>query len=176
MTTYNISATQAYEWLLNGEAVLIDVREPEEFKADHIPYAMSVPLGQVGHVFPELKIPQDRKVIFQCFRGRRGEQACVLTGNITSTHHVYNITGGIDEWKASGLPIIADKAGQRISIFRQVQMIVGALIVVLVLLGFTVNALAFAVAGILAAALAFAGATGWCGLAKLLAFAPWNRK
>ena len=46
-----ISPRDAARMLSSGEAVLIDVREPDEFRAEHIACAASVPLASVGSVF-----------------------------------------------------------------------------------------------------------------------------
>lgn len=172
--TYNIPAQQAYQWLTSGEAVLIDVREPDEFKTEHIAYALSLPLSNVSNLFKQLRIPSGRKIIFQCLRGKRGEQACTLIATNDTSCSVYNIEGGIDAWKEAGLPIISSGA-VKISIFRQVQIIVGLLVLATTLLGLSGHTWGFAIAGTLGAALAFAGMTGWCGLAMLLSKAPWNR-
>lgn len=170
----NISPVQAHELLASGEAVLIDVREPDEFRAEHIACAASLPLAHVRDLFGQLQIPPGRKVIFQCLRGKRGEQACAIVPQKDAPCDFYNIAGGIDAWKNAGLPVVSlDRPA--LSIFRQVQIIVGSLVLMTTLLGFGGHAWGFAVAGLLGAALAFAGATGWCGLAMLLAKAPWNK-
>lgn len=172
----NIPPQQAYDWLTSGEAILIDVREPDEFKAEHIAYALSLPLASVCDSFKQLQIPPTRKVIFQCLRGKRGEQACsIIHQNNDASCDIYNINGGIEEWKKAGLPVIGS-GGTKFSIFRQVQMIVGTLVLLSTLLGFGGHYWGFTIAGILGAALAFAGLSGWCGLAFLLSQAPWNKK
>lgn len=170
----NISPKQAYEWLQSGEAVLIDVREPDEFASEHIYYAVSVPLGQVQRVVKDMHVGENTKIIMQCLKGKRGEQACCVMGECGDSRAFYNITGGIDAWKEAGLPVIGN-SGPKISIFRQVQMIVGSLIFLLVLLGLAGLTFGFILAGIFAAALAFAGFTGWCGLAMILRKMPWNK-
>lgn len=175
MTNKTISPAQAQAWLASGEAILIDVREPDEFKSAHIPYALSLPLGGVCDSVRLLNIPPDRKIIFQCLRGTRGEQACAVIGQTGMACEAYNMAGGIDGWRAAGLPVVASGGEQRLSIFRQVQIIAGSLIALATLIGFGGASWGFALAGFFGAALAFAGLTGWCGMAILLAKAPWNR-
>ncbi len=169
----NISPQQAYEWLQNGEAVLIDVREPDEFSAEHISYAASVPLSSVEQTVKSMVFPGDVKIIMQCLKGRRGEQACCVMGNCDARTY-YNIQGGIDAWKEAGLPVVG-KSAPKFPIMRQVQLIVGSLILLLILTGLAGLTAAFILAGIFAGALAFAGLTGWCGLAMLLSRMPWNK-
>ncbi|PZQ45833.1 MAG: sulfurtransferase [Micavibrio aeruginosavorus] len=171
----NISPQQAHTWLASGEAILIDVREPDEFKAEHIAYAISLPLAGVSNLIEQMQIPIDRKIIFHCFRGKRGEQACALMQKKNATCSVYNIEGGINSWKVAGYPVVLS-ANSKISIFRQVQIIVGLALVTTTLVGFSGQAWGFTVSGFLGAALTFAGISGWCGLAALLTKAPWNKK
>lgn len=170
----DISPQQAHEWLSSGEALLIDVREPDEFKSEHIACAASLPLANICSLLNQMHIPADRKIIFQCLRGKRGEQACALVPAMNATHDVYNLEGGIDAWKKAGLPV-ATSNHVKLSLFRQVQIVVGFFVLAFVLLGYSGQHWAFAVAGFFGAALTFAGITGWCGLAMLLARMPWNK-
>ena len=154
-----------------GDAILLDVREPAEFAAGHIAEAMSVPLSQLPRVLARL--PAAKGIIFQCERGARGESACAVAAASGRTD-VANLAGGLAAWRQAGLPVIG-AASAGVSIFRQVQMIVGAAVALLVALGFAGWTPGFAIAGLMGAMLAVAGVTGWCGLAMLLARMPWNR-
>ena len=171
-----ITAQQAYEWLSNGDAILIDVREPEEFTQEHISYALSLPLSNLEADFKTLSLPKNKKILFQCLKGSRGEKACVLiNGQTKCANDIYNIEGGISAWKDSQLPFVQSIKKAGLSIFRQVQIIVGGLVAFMILLGFLGISAAFAIAGILGLALFFAGMTGWCGLAMILSKMPWNK-
>lgn len=59
---------------------------------------------------------------------------------------------------------------------RQVQIAAGLLVLVGVGLGFGIHPAFFALSGLVGAGLVFAGATGFCGMAQILARAPWNRR
>ena len=59
---------------------------------------------------------------------------------------------------------------------RQVQLAAGALVLLGVLLGFLVTPAFFGVSAFVGAGLMMAGATGWCGMARVLARMPWNRR
>lgn len=169
MSRQNITALEADKILKTGEALLIDVRQPEEFKERHIPYAISLPLDTIKDDFKKLEIPATRKLIFQCLKGKRGEMACTaISETYDMPNEIYNIEGGIGAWEEAGLPIIGSKS-DKISIFRQVQIIAGGLVFLSVAAG------ASWIAGIIGVALAFAGATGFCGLAMALQKAPWNK-
>ena len=52
-------------------AVLIDVREAEEFRAGHIPGALNVPLSEIDAI----NIPKDVPVFIYCLRGSRSKKA-----------------------------------------------------------------------------------------------------
>ena len=175
-TSSAVEARDAARWLASGDALLIDVREPDEFRTEHIACAASMPLGSVAGLFGDLHIPPERKVIFQCHKGGRGEQACRLVGEAAQGHAIYNLTGGIAAWKQAGLPVTGAQAGRGpISIFRQVQIGAGLLVLISVLAGFAGYRAGFAVAGLIGTMLVFAGLSGWCGMAMVLARAPWNR-
>lgn len=168
-----IDALTLKSWLDKEEAVLIDVREPDEFSHAHIPHATLVPLGHIKTTLASLAIPAEKKIVFQCQKGGRGAQACVLV----SDREVYNLEGGITAWQTAGFPVASNKpsTATALPLMRQVQITVGALIVLSVLLGFAGMPAGFILAGFFGAGLIFAGLSGWCGMALLLAKMPWNR-
>lgn len=172
----NVSAKQAADWLAAGKATLIDVRSPDEFKTEHIAYAISLPLNDIEGLFAQMHVPVERKIIFQCLKGMRSQQACerISLGD-GCNNPIYSLEGGIEAWKLDGLPLV--KLGApKLSIFRQVQIIIGVLVATLVLIGLLNNSVVLiSLAGIVGIALATAGLTGWCGLAMLLNKMPWNK-
>lgn len=171
--TATISAPEAHHLLASGAALLIDVREPDEFRASHIPYAASMPLGSLPAVLADADLPADPLLIFQCQKGGRGGQACALAGRRLGDR-VRNLEGGIEAWAAAGLPVTGTGA-PRVSIFRQVQMIVGLLVLAGTLAGLAGFVPGFYAAGFFGFMLAFAGVSGWCGLGMALQRMPWNR-
>lgn len=83
------------------------------------------------------------------------------------------LEGGTEAWERSALPM--RRCGQAISLERQVQIAVGALLILKVVFGFTVHELFFVAGALIGAGLITAGVTRWCGMARLLARLPWNR-
>lgn len=170
----SISPQEAYQRLQGGDAVLVDVREPDEFRLEHIPYALSIPLGGLAEGLAHLRLPAERAVIFHCLKGMRGQKACdAACGLGCVAGDPLNIEGGIAAWKEAGLPLIG--TAPKLSLFRQVQIIVGFFLVALIgagLLGFVA---AFYIALLLSTAFLIAGVTGACGLAYILGKMPWNR-
>ena len=84
------------------------------------------------------------------------------------------VEGGLDAWKAAGLPVTVDRR-QPLELQRQVQIGAGSLAFLGTALGLLVSPWFLAVPLFVGAGLITAGVTGFCGLARLLARAPWNR-
>ncbi|MDO8805035.1 MAG: rhodanese-like domain-containing protein [Elusimicrobiota bacterium] len=159
------------------EQVILDVREQDEFSAEHIPGSVWVPFSQFTHAAPGvLQSMTGRKILLMC---RSGSRAKLALGQITQlgfggqlTAEVYE--GGILEWASKGKPVVTGRSGH-LPLMRQVHLTAGLLVLLSVLLGFGVDQRIFWAAAFIGAGLAFAGLTGFCGLAKLLALMPWNK-
>lgn len=168
---HTISTHMLKQWLDHGEAVLIDVREPAEYAAEHIEGAVSVPLSTV--CCPRLP-KTDKKVVFQCRRGARGESACRKLMSEDPGRHVYNLEGGIEAWQDAGLPIVI--SGRKVlPLDRQVQLTVGLLVLLGSLLAYAAGPVFLLLTGAIGVGLSIAGLTGFCGLAYLMARMPWNQ-
>lgn len=101
----DLEPSQAATLLDRGEAVLLDVREPQEWAAGHAPQAEHVALGQVTPG----SVPQGRTIVAVCRSGNRsGKAADVLAAAGLPVH---NLTGGMKAWAQAGLPIVTDTGG-----------------------------------------------------------------
>lgn len=159
-------------WLKLGQAVLVDVREADEFAREHVAGAILNPLSRLDA--GAMAVPPGKKLVIMCRSGNRSSQALVaLTGKMGGT--VYNMMGGLNAWMKQGLPVEKDLS-QPIPIMRQVQIGAGSLVLLGVILGWFVNPAFFLLAGFVGAGLTFAGITGFCGMATLLQYMPWNRQ
>jgi rhodanese-related sulfurtransferase len=155
-----------------GRAVLIDIRERDEFARSHVPGARSHPLS--GWEAAHLTVDADTDVVFTCRSGMRTAGACDrLAAHVTGDAYV--LSGGLDGWTKAGLPVATD-AKAPLEIMRQVQIAAGSLVLLGVVLGFAVAPAFFGLSAFVGAGLTFAGATGFCGMARLLMMAPWNRR
>jgi len=172
--TNTISPSDALAMIKSGDAILIDVREADEFKSEHIAYAISIPLSSIEAGFEMLDIPENTTILFQCLKGARGQMACERIDGACK-NKILNITGGIEAWKTAKFPVINSGNSAGIPLIRQVHIAVGLLITVSVIVGFLGGEIGFILAGIFGMALLFAGITGWCGMAMLLAKMPWNK-
>ncbi len=87
------------------DLTIVDVRGRTEWEGGHIPGAVHIPLGELPTRLGEL--PRDRPLALQCQTGSRSSIASALLqahgfGNVT------NLKGGIQGWRAAGLPIERD--------------------------------------------------------------------
>jgi rhodanese-related sulfurtransferase len=155
-----------------GEAVLVDVREPFEHHAERIEGAVCEPLGELDVAALRAARP-GAALIFHCRSGARSAKAATRFAAETGEPGRH-MEGGILAWKAAGLPTHRTTRAP-IDVMRQVQIAAGSLVVLGVALGALVNPWFLAISGFVGAGLIFAGSTGWCGMAKMLALLPWNR-
>jgi rhodanese-related sulfurtransferase len=152
-------------------ALLIDIREDDEFARRHIPGALSRPLSRFeGVALPEMA---GTEVIYTCRSGMRttanaARLAAPLDGD------AYVLTGGLDAWERAGLPVEANRKTP-LEMMRQVQIVAGSLVLAGVLLGWLVSPAFFGLSAFVGAGLTFAGISGFCGMARLLALLPWSR-
>uniref|UniRef100_A0A7C2WID6 Rhodanese-like domain-containing protein n=1 Tax=Thermorudis sp. TaxID=1969470 RepID=A0A7C2WID6_9BACT len=84
-------------------ALIVDVREPEEWRAGHIPGAVHVPLGELGSRLHELDA--ERELILVCRSGNRSARATVLLQQ-AGFRQVYNLSGGLIAWTRQRLPLV----------------------------------------------------------------------
>jgi rhodanese-related sulfurtransferase len=158
-------------WLAAGDCVLVDVREPFEHAAERIEHAVSIPLSTLDAESVDARFP-GKRLVFHCAGGKRSAKACERYSE-RSGERAYHLAGGIEAWKQAHRPTLKPaKAG--LPIMRQVQMIAGLLVVLGVVLGLGVSERFLALSVFVGVGLMFAGATGWCGMAKLLSKMPWN--
>jgi len=157
--------------------VIIDVRERDEYMIEHIKASINVPLSGFTTIAPGiLNQLKDRQILLICRSGIRAAQALEQVKNLGFNDiHSYRVfDGGIVEWKKQGNDV--DKAVKApLPIMRQMQIIVGVLLVIFASLATFVNSW-FSVATILfGGGLLMAGLTGNCAVAGLLIKAPWNK-
>lgn len=160
-----IPPREAHAKMQNG-AALLDVREYTEWAQSHIPGATLLPLGDLKSDPQRGAVAEE--VITLCRTGRRAAEAAQLLAEKGGVKP-FVIKGGIEEWRAAGLPSQKAPDGP-IDLERQVRIGAG----VLVLLGLLVPRLRV-ISWFVSCGLIFAGITDWCGMAKLLNKMPWNR-
>jgi len=163
--------TTVQEWLARGEAVLVDVREPFEFASERIAGAVLHPLGSFDPT--RVERIEGKRVVLCCRTGRRSATAAEkwLEAGYTEAIH---LSGGLMAWKEASLPLEHSKKAP-LDLMRQVQLSAGALILFGIVGGLLLTPWLLGLSAFVGAGLAFAGASGYCGMARALAVMPWNR-
>ena len=90
----------------NGEAVLIDVREPDEYSEVRAQGAVNIPLSELQA--REAEVPRDKDVLLICHSGFRSMQAALFLRR-QGYERVTNVQGGTEEWENAGLPVAHGK-------------------------------------------------------------------
>jgi len=157
--------------LNNWKERLVDVREPDEFARERldVDHCENVPLSRLA----QTSASWDRSlpILVICKSGVRSRQAAGQLENL-GFQHVATLEGGLQACRSAGLPVITTKAP--LPIMRQVM--IGASIVLLAGLSFSLLYPAFiALTWFSASMLMFAGITGVCPMARILAHMPWNQ-
>ncbi len=100
---YRLTVAEAKE-LLDEDAHVIDVRNPDEYANGHVPGAPLIPVNSVFARREEL--PKEGKLIFICSVGQRSALACEMAaaGGIPA-ERLYNVEGGTDAWVKAGEPL-----------------------------------------------------------------------
>lgn len=168
MSLPTISPSEAKR-LLDDGALLVDIRGTDEHARERIPGAVNHPVDRLDGIDSA-----SRSVIFHC---KSGNRTSVNAGKLRAAteYEAYIVAGGIDAWKKAGLPVIADKR-QPIEIMRQVQITAGSLVLAGIILSAVADPRFIYLSALIGAGLTFAGLTGWCGMAKLFALMPWNKR
>ena len=171
---HSIDPQTLSKWLESKEAVLIDVREPAEYRSESINGSRNLPLSQVTIGEAHLPEHKDKKLVIHCLSGKRSMMACEKLKNEGAKFDIWNLKGGISNWKSSNLPITT--SGKKIlPLDRQVQLTIGLMIVSGLILNHFVSSNWLILPLIAGLGLMNAGITGWCGLAKFMAKMPWNK-
>jgi rhodanese-related sulfurtransferase len=87
---------------------LLDVREPEEWQAGHVPGAVHIPMGQLSERAGE--IPRDADVYVICRSGARSAQVTAALNNAGWVAR--NVDGGMERWAQAARPMISETGGE----------------------------------------------------------------
>lgn len=169
--------------LIDKGAVLIDIREADERARASIAGSKHMPLSKL-ETYAQVPAPGAQAVVFHCKGGNRtAVNAAKLQAKAQC--EAYVLDGGIDAWKAAGLPLAnatvsagAQAQPQRkapIEIIRQVMIVAGSMALAGVVLGMTVSPIWYYLSGFVGLGLIFSGVTGWCLMAYILKLMPWNK-
>lgn len=170
----DVSPSVLEGWLAQGDTVLVDVREDHERASEHIPGSAHAPLSRFDAAGVQRQ-HAGKRVVFHCRSGKRSADAAGRSGAAQGGAQTFHLVGGIEGWKASGRAVERAAGAPKIDVMRQVQITAGSIVLIGVGLGAFVHPAFLGVSAFVGAGLVFAGASGWCGMAMLLAKMPWNR-
>ncbi len=99
----------------HGDLLILDVREPEEFRNGHIPGALLVPRGTLEgaadcgnkHRIEQLCSARGRTIVVCCDTGARSALAADTLNQMG--FNCYNLAGGIVLWEADDFPVVRDR-------------------------------------------------------------------
>jgi len=91
-------------WMDSEDALLLDVRTPEEYADGHIPGSYLIPVQELEQRLDEIDRYRDKQVFVYCRSGNRSMTAASLLEENGFTD-IVNLGGGIREWQAAGLPV-----------------------------------------------------------------------
>lgn len=97
-----INAQELNGRLKNGKRPLvIDVRQPDEYRTGHILGAKLIPLNKLSGRMNEL--PQNREIICVCASGNRSGSATRML--VKAGFNAFNMKGGMNAWRQANLPV-----------------------------------------------------------------------
>lgn len=167
-----IQPRSLYERIHSGGPLdLIDVRSVTEFNDTHVPGSRSVPLHSIRPAtLIANRATTSAPLYVICQSGGRGRKACESIRD-AGCNDVWNVDGGISAWIAAGLPV--ERGRKSIPLEGQVRIVNGAIVLASALLSL-LHPYFLAIVVFMGCGLIFSGVTGFCGLAIIMARAPWN--
>lgn len=109
-TPHTVDVQQAAAMQSSG-ALLLDVRETDEYAQAHAPGSTLIPLSQLQQRLQELDRYKNTPVVLICRSGRRSEQAQKILEKAGFSATV-NVEGGMNSWQKAGLPVISGPASR----------------------------------------------------------------
>lgn len=100
----DVTPEQAQELIAQG-ALVVDVRQPNEWIRGHIPEAELIPLDGI-YLFGKaiVDFPKDQDMLLVCEMGQRSVVAAEIA-LVAGYTRVYNLAGGMSAWRARKLPM-----------------------------------------------------------------------
>ena len=100
----SLTAQGAVQLINRERAVVVDVREPEEFAAGHVTGAKNVPLNQLEQKLPAAVKNKSLPLLLVCATGARAQRA-VATAKKLGYEQAQAVAGGLKSWKDANLPL-----------------------------------------------------------------------
>lgn len=100
----NIAPGEAIRLVNDNEAVMLDVREANEYKGGHIIDAVHIPLSKLKDRLTELDKYKSRPIVAYCRSGSRSMSACQSLKK-AGFEQLFNLGGGVMAWQNASLPL-----------------------------------------------------------------------
>ncbi len=102
-----VGVAEAVQLINRKDAVIVDVREPNEFKSGRIPHARNIPVDRINERVKELEKLKTKPLLLVCQTGSRSAQAC---GGLLKDGFAQAValSGGMAAWQQAGMPIEKD--------------------------------------------------------------------
>lgn len=98
-----VEISAAHALLAEGHALVLDVREPDEYEQGHLPGAVWIPRGLLEPRIEAAAPERDRPILVYCAGGTRSVLAAHTLG-LLGYRRAVSMAGGFSAWKAAGLP------------------------------------------------------------------------
>ena len=167
-----LNVADAAAWMGRPGVRVVDVRTVAEFEGVHVAGAELIPLDRLDPRVFGAGCEAGIGVLLFCQSGGRAGRAAQRLAE-AGVRGCAVVEGGMDAWTAAGLPAVRGQS-RVLPLMRQVQLVVGALGAAGAGLALGVDARWAWLPLALGCGLFVAGATGFCGLALVLARMPWN--
>jgi len=99
-----LSAQGAVQMINRERAVVVDVRDPEEFATGHAPGSRNVPLNQLEEKLPGAVKNKSLPVLLMCASGARAQRAVAIAKKL-GYEQAQAVAGGLKSWKEANLPV-----------------------------------------------------------------------
>ena len=98
-----IDVSGALQLINHKNALVLDVRDENEFANGHVLGAKNIPVLKLKERIGELERYRDKPVVVVCRSGKRAATGCAVLGN-REFGQAYNLAGGMMAWQKAGLP------------------------------------------------------------------------
>jgi len=171
----SIAPRELHRLRQDGEACeILDVRTPPEHAAAHVPGVTLVPLDALDpRAFLAQRADPAASLYVICHSGARAARA-IEKFRAAGIDRCMLVEGGTQAWIDAGLPVERGTS-KVLPLMRQVQLVIGFFTALGAVLALSVDPLFALLSLVTGCGLLVNGATGWCGLALLMAKLPWNR-
>ena len=101
----SVSPSESTQMINRDDALILDVRESNEYSEGHIINSVHIPLSSLKTRMKDLEKYKAKKVIVACRSGHRSSQACANLKK-EGFEQVFNLSGGVMAWESANLPLI----------------------------------------------------------------------